>query len=237
MALAKMHPEYCLIAGAITLRTARELPAAIAFWRRTESAQDALLEGLLARAALSADECAPGDDAYLFAGYFIFLQYCLLFAGERGRLEALRGMYESPFVVVKVSEHERWAPLAAEGLIQFAAWSGDVATTAELAASLTSHYEEFSLAPVYAEMWKAVAARDGQSLDKCLPQAESAYKQAARRRSFDIWGGDKSYNQAMFDIYTTGVLKIARDVGMQPVYRSTLSEKIWPEQIISHWLN
>jgi hypothetical protein len=126
-------------------------------------------------------------------------------------------------------------PIAAEGRLQFAGWTGDLAVVEQLAGPLEAHYARFKIDPVYAQLWRAVAARDSALLNQLLTMAETAYKKAGRRKTRDIWGGDKLTHDNMFDLYTTSVLKIARDVGMTWTCPSDYAREIWPERVIELW--
>jgi hypothetical protein len=95
-------------------------------------------------------------------------------------------------------------PIAAEGRLQFAGWTGDLAVVEQLAGPLEAHYARFKIDPVYAQ-------------------------------TRDIWGGDKLTHDNMFDLYTTSVLKIARDVGMTWTCPSDYAREIWPERVIELW--
>jgi hypothetical protein len=224
----------CLMAGSIALRGLGEIDVALRHWDTALRSFEALNIGVQARKELQAAD-ADSENADFHVGDFIYLQYCLLFAGDRNRLKKIREFYDLP--VVRMNDFGREQPniLSAEARIQFAAWEGDISLVDSLAESMELHYREFKLPMIYGSLWKAVVRRDGDLLNSLLPDAEAAYTKSAKRKRNDIWGGDKSYNEAMFDIYTTSVLKIARDVGIAWSYNNANTRDIWPSAVIEQW--
>ena len=225
-----------LVAGAIACRSFGDPDRARAYWQGAHRGFDALMAAADLRRTLTRAQCADEGAADFSAMYFWHLQGCLLMAGDRPRWCGVRALHDEPFVSMRSAGARALDPLAAESRIQFAAWEGDAALVEDLAGTLDAHYARFRLSPVYTRLWRALAARDAASLDAALPEAEAAYRKSGRRRKPDAWGGDKSYNAAMFDVYTTAALKLARDVGMRWTYRSDASSEIWPERVIGDGL-
>lgn len=222
-------------AGAIAMRTMGDPVTAFRHWRDIAPVTAILAEGIALRAALTPAECRGLDNVDFVSCDLLYVQYGLLFSGLRGELSKVRHYHDLPFVRMRGDGETRPNSLSLEARIMFAAWEGDQPQVEALAQSLEAHYKSFKLSPVYTALWKAVAKRDSMELDQLLAEAEAAYRKSARRKVDDPWGGDKSLNEAMFDIYTTSVLKIARDVGMAWDYGNQYTRQIWPLTVIESW--
>lgn len=222
-------------AGAIALRTNSAPDAAFGHWRQVACLKDDVLEGCKARVLLTDAEANAISGADFVAGDFLYIQYGLLLAGLREQLAEVRGFHELPFVRMRGEGEAQPNAMAMEARIMFAAWEGDQAMVEDLAAALERHYERFKLSSVYAALWRAVARRDSAALNQHLEAAEEAYRKSARRKVEDPWGGGKALNAAMFDVYTTCVLKIARDCGMSWEYGNDFTRQIWPALVLDCW--
>lgn len=226
--------ENCLMAGAIALRSQKNTALAQSCWAKAERCLHALKAACLARSELTDDYSYRTKQAAIIPASKLYsLQACLLLNGSIDEWLEIRAIYELPFVSLYPSFLKDPDPLAAEARIMYAAHEGDCALVEVLNQSLTKHYNHFKLSSVYCELWKAVAARDAGALDSLLPKAADVFSSGAKRKDYDIWGGGKSYNPAMFDIYTTCVLKIARLAGMNVSVKEALYSEIWPAEIIA----
>ena len=228
--------EHCLIAACIAYRMKNDPVTAFGYFKTALRAMAALDKCVASRAALPADtvfEIEP--HAFIPIGKFYLLAICLLCNGDRESLQRMRGYLDLPFVRMFANVQKEPDSDAAEIRILFAAWEGDLATVDLLTPPLEKAYKRYNIADIYTKLWRAVALRDSPMLDQLLPLAEEAYKKAARRREFDWYGGGKSYNQAMFDFYTTAVLKIAKGVGMHWTYGNDNTKQIWPNDVIDFW--
>jgi len=227
----------CLMAGAIARRKYRDSANAFRLWAIANRPFLALERGVEARMNIPPDfkfDRKLGQYSEIPLAYFIELTYCLLFNGDRQRLNKLQTYFDLPFVTTDAGDGTVDA-YAYETLIIFAAWEGNIARVESLTPDLQKYYSEWKIDKVYTQLWHAVAARQSDVLDQLLPEAEASYKRGARRRDQDIWGGDKNYINAMFDVYTTAVLKIAKAVGMSWTYGNNNTAEIWPQDVIDHW--
>ena len=228
--------QNCLIAACIAHRMKNDPITAFGYFKTARRAMAALDTAVTSRTALPADTVFENAaHGIISAGSFYCLAICLLFVGERESLQRIRGYLDLPFVTMHASFQKEPDSDAAELRNLFAAWEGDLVTVDLLTPPLEKVYKRYNIADIYTKLWRAVALRDSAMLDQLLPLAEEAYKKAARRREFDWYGGGKSYNQAMFDFYTTAVLKIAKGVGMHWTYGNDNTKQIWPNDVIDFW--
>jgi hypothetical protein len=227
----------CYLAGAIALRKYRDATAAFKYWRTAERCLTALEKAVETRMSLPAD--TKLDPVYgaqkIPARYFYYLLLCLLFNGDRARFARLRKIFDLPFVVLNGSNPKVPDSYAAETRLVYAAWEGDIQLVESFVSPLQLEYKRYRIAGIYTDLWLAVAQRNEVALNALLPEAEAAHKKAARRRDADMWGGDKDYNNAMFDTYTTSVLKIAKDVGMAWTYGNANTAELWPAVVMNKW--
>lgn len=222
--------------GAIAWRSFKDSALAKQYWQSVDRLLDSIEAGMAVREKLSPAELSDSSSADITASSFISLQHCLLLAGNRKDLERVRSYYDLPYVRLNDWGCKNPSPISAEARIQFAAWEGDLDMVDFLTPSMEAHYKGFKLPMVYTQLWRAVAGRDSAKLDSLLPEAETAYTKSARRKSWDFWGGGgKARNEAMIDVYSTCVLKIARDVGLTWEYGNDHTGQIWPLALLETW--
>ena len=229
--------QNCWMAGAIAYRKKHDQAAAFKYWQTARRTLIALDKAIDVRQGLPADtkfDSMYGSDS-IPARYFYHLLICLLFCGDRAGLAQLRSYFDLPLVVICGNDSNNPDSYAAEARMLYAAWEGDASLVASFTAPLELEYKRYRIADIYTKLWHAVATRQNELLDSLLPAAEEAYKKAARRKDNDIWGGGKDYNEAMFDTYTTAVLKVAKDVGMHWKYGNANTAELWPAEVINHW--
>lgn len=225
----------CLKAGSIAYRYKNDSDQAFAFWSQSTRAMTALERAVAKRSALSDGGDPPDRAKVIPAGFLYELVTCLLFVGRRGDLTRIAGYMDLPFFSRSPGPNSQPDPAAAEIDLLLAAWRNDRGN-AETALSLVSKLHMKNKASlVYADLWKAVLARDKESLQALLPTLRDAYRAAPARKSPERYGGYKDYNTIMIDAYGTSILKIAYDAGIRWNYPDELCSELWPCQLVERW--
>ncbi len=225
--------EDCLIAGAIAHASYNNTELAQQLWNKVECCYKTIVLACQQRQHTPADfKFETAQSGIIPVNYFYHLYCCLLMGNQIDTWLKLADFYQYDFVRLDLSLNRDPDILAAESRIMHAAYAGDSELTERLAISMQKHYKQWKLNPVYATLWQTLCRRDITALNALLPEAAAAYKAASRRRSYDIWGGGKSYNHAMFDVYTSCVLRIGHLLGLSEQIDFSVGSSIWPVDLI-----
>lgn len=221
--------------GAMAVRALKDVERAKQHWKSGFRVWDAYEKAIKLRLSLIEHKFEKENEGNFSIGDFWYMQLCLLMIGDRAKLKTLREYIDLPFMVFPKPPLAPFDVYSAEVKILWAAWEGKEEEVNRLSLPLSKHYKTYKLSLAYGEVWKTIARRDSQALSALLPELEDAYRKSARRRSEDVWGGEKAYNIARFDYYTTSALKIAHDLGMTWGEVSPYGQEIWPREVIELW--